>query len=59
MSTDVVDSAHRDRACPYCGREQFWSESSDAYCHRDNLNLHCDAERLARWDMTESLRRTT
>jgi hypothetical protein len=54
--TDVVDSAYGDRNCPYCGREQFWSPSRSAYCHRDNL-LHCDEERLALWDMAESLKK--
>lgn len=58
MITDVVDSGHQDRNCPYCGRIQFWSESSNAYCHADNLNQHCDEERLALWDMAESLKRT-
>jgi hypothetical protein len=55
---DFVDSARQGRACPYCGREQFWSESSDSYCHAHNLNLHCDEERLAGWDLHESWKTT-
>lgn len=62
MNTDIVDADHEDRLCPYCGRQQRWVDADPAiqleghYFHTDNLNQHCDEERLAYWDMAESLK---
>jgi hypothetical protein len=62
--TDFVDSGHEDRFCPYCGRQQRWVAADPEirleahYFHIDNLNQHCDEERLALWDMNESWKKT-
>ncbi len=61
---DIVDSAHEPRNCPYCGRRQFWFSDDEGpyagahYVHYDDCLRYCDEERLARWDLAQSLKKT-
>jgi hypothetical protein len=42
-----------ERACPFCERLQLWSPELGVWFHNDNLNEHCDEERLAYWDSSK------
>lgn len=60
---DIVDSGHHDRDCPYCGGRQAWITDPEGqfeahYFHLDTNCQYCDEERLARWDMSESWKRS-
>lgn len=43
----------RERACPFCERLQLWSPDLGEWFHNDNLNKHCDEERLAYCDSSK------
>lgn len=62
QATDAVDSQHQDRDCPYCGGRQRWIDDPEGkfeshYFHTATNRRYCDEERLARWDMAESLKK--
>jgi len=43
----------KKRACPFCERLQLWSPDLSEWFHNDNLNKHCDEERLSYWDSSK------